>query len=112
MSKQEAHIPFNKPFLYGNEIRYITDAVQNGKISGDGIFTSLCQEFLEQRYGFGKTLLTTSCTDALEMAAILCNVEKGDEIIAPSFTFVSTVNPFVMRGATIQFCDVKKEYPC
>jgi dTDP-4-amino-4,6-dideoxygalactose transaminase len=112
MKEQNAHIPFNKPFLYGNEIRYITEAVQNGKISGDGIFTSRCQEFLQHRYGFGKTLLTTSCTDALEMAAILCNLESGDEIIAPSFTFVSTVNPFVMRGAIIQFCDVKKEYPC
>jgi dTDP-4-amino-4,6-dideoxygalactose transaminase len=105
-------IPFNKPFLHGNEIRYITEAVQYGKISGDGIFTVRCQDFLQRRYGFGKTLLTTSCTDAIEMMAILCNLEKGDEIIAPSFTFVSTVNPFVMRGATVQFCDVKEECPC
>jgi dTDP-4-amino-4,6-dideoxygalactose transaminase len=113
MKEKNAHIiPFNKPFLYGNEIRYITEAVQNGKISGDGIFTARCQDLLQRRYGFGKTLLTTSCTDALEMMAILCNLEKGDEIVAPSFTFVSTVNPFVMRGATIQFCDVKPEYPC
>src|SRR5688572_26253067 len=105
-------IPFNKPFLSGNEIRYISEAVENGKISGDGIFTRKCQDFLQNRYACGKTLLTTSCTDALEMIALLCDIKEGDEIIAPSFTFVSTVNPFVMRGANIIFCDVKSDYPC
>lgn len=105
-------IPFNKPFLSGNEIRYIKEAVENGKISGDGIFSRRCQDFLQKRYAFGQTLLTTSCTDALEMIALLCDIREGDEVIAPSFTFVSTVNPFVMRGANIKFCDVKKEYPC
>jgi dTDP-4-amino-4,6-dideoxygalactose transaminase len=105
-------IPFNKPFLCGMELEYIREAVSGGKISGDGIFTGKCQQFLENRYGFKKVLLTTSCTDALEMAALLCNISEGDEVIAPSFSFVSTVNPFVMRGAKIVFCDVRADYPC
>lgn len=105
-------IPFNKPFLSGKELTYIEQAVLNGKISGDGEFTKKVHHFFEERYGFRKVLLTTSCTDALEMAAILCDIQPGDEVIAPSFTFVSTVNPFVLRGARIKFCDVKKDYPC
>lgn len=105
-------IPFNKPFLSGSEIKYILEAVASGKISGDGIFSQRCQQFLERRYGFKKVLLTTSCTDALEMAALLCGIEPGDEVIAPSFSFVSTVNPFVLRGAKMVFCDVRKDYPC
>lgn len=96
-------IPFNKPFLSGNELKYIREAVENGKISGDGMFTRKCQDFLEHRYSYGRTLLTTSCTDAFEMIALLCDIKEGDEVIAPSFTFVSTVNPFVMRGAKIVF---------
>lgn len=98
-------IPFNKPYLSGNEIEYIRHAVASGKISGDGMFTRKCHRFFEERYGFGKALLTTSCTDALEMAAILCDLHPGDEVIAPSYTFVSTVNAFVLRGARIVFAD-------
>lgn len=104
-------IPYNKPFISGNELRYIADAVQTGKISGDGKYTKLCQEFFEKKYGFEKSLLTTSCTDALEMCALLCNLQPGDEVIAPSYTFVSTVNPFVLRGAVIRFCDSREDHP-
>lgn len=98
-------IPFNKPYLSGNETEYIRQAVESGKISGDGIFTKRCHEFFESKYGFKKVLLTTSCTDALEMAAILVNTKPGDEIIVPAYTFVSTVNAFVLRGAKIVFAD-------
>ncbi len=98
-------IPFNKPYFTGKETVYIYDAVQTGKISGDGIFTKKCQEFLEQKYGFKKCLLTTSCTDALEMAAILLQIEPGDEVIVPSYTFVSSVNAFALRGAKPVFVD-------
>jgi dTDP-4-amino-4,6-dideoxygalactose transaminase len=98
-------IPFNKPYLTGNETSYIKDSVATGKISGDGLFTKKCHDFFEARYSFAKTLLTTSCTDALEMAAILCGVQPGDEIIVPSFTFVSTANAFALRGAKIVFAD-------
>ncbi|MCX6027645.1 MAG: dTDP-4-amino-4,6-dideoxygalactose transaminase, partial [Chloroflexi bacterium] len=104
-------IPFNKPYLSGNEIEYIREAVASGKISGDGMFTRKCQRFFEERYGFGKSLLTTSCTDALEMAAILCDLQAGDEVIAPSYTFVSTVNAFVLRGAKIVFADSEATTP-
>jgi len=104
-------IPFNKPFLSGNELDYIRQAVDSGKISGDGVFSGKCQSFFEERYGFLKVLLTSSCTDALEMAAILCDIQPGDEVIAPSFTFVSTVNAFVLRGARIVFCDTREDYP-
>lgn len=104
-------IPFNKPYLSGRELEYIKESVESGKISGDGIFTKKCHSFLEQRYGFKKTLLTTSCTDALEMAAILIDLKPGDEVIAPSYTFVSTVNAFVLRGARIVFCDSRPDHP-
>ncbi len=104
-------IPFNKPYLSGNEIEYIRQAVASGKISGDGMFTKRCHRYLEERYGFGKALLTTSCTDALEMAAILCDLQPGDEVIAPSYTFVSTVNAFVLRGAKIVFADSEAATP-
>lgn len=104
-------IPFNKPFLTGNETSYITQAVESGKISGDGLFTKKCHHILESRYCFKRTLLTTSCTDALEMASILCNIVPGDEVIAPSYTFVSTVNPFVLRGAKIIFADSQRNNP-
>jgi len=99
------NIPFNKPYLSGKETDYIRDAVVRGKISGNGVFTEKCHRFFEEHYGFKKVLLTTSCTDALEMAAILCDIQPGDEVIAPSYTFVSTVNAFVVRGATIVFAD-------
>ena len=104
-------IPFNKPFIIGKELEYIKEAVASGKISGDGIFTKKCHQFFESKYGFKKCLLTTSCTDALEMAAILCNIEPGDEVISPSYTFVSTVNAFVLRGAKIIFADSESNNP-
>lgn len=104
-------IPYNKPFIAGNELKYISDAVMSGKISGDGKYTTMCQQFLEAKYGFRKTLLTTSCTDALEMCAILCDIKPGDEVIMPSYTFVSSANPFVLRGATIRFCDSREDHP-
>lgn len=98
-------IPFNKPYLSGKETSYIQEAVQSGKISGDGIFTKKCHQFFEKRYGFQKCLLTTSCTDALEMAALLLEIQPGDEVIIPSYTFVSTANAFALRGAKIIFAD-------
>ncbi len=104
-------IPFNKPYLTGKETDYIKEAVASGKISGDGLFTGRCHQFFEKRYGFKKALLTTSCTDALEMAAILCDIRPGDEVIAPAFTFVSTVNAFVLRGAKIVFADSESATP-
>jgi len=104
-------IPFNKPYFSEKETDYIKEAVMSGKISGDGMFTQKCHSFFEQKYGFKKCLLTTSCTDALEMAAILLNVGEGDEVIMPSFTFVSTANAFVLRGAKIVFADSLPENP-
>jgi len=98
-------IPFNKPYLTGKETHYIYDAVNSGKISGNGKYTQKCQSFFENKYGFKKVLLTTSCTDALEMAAILADIEEGDEVIIPSFTFVSTAIAFVRQGAKIVFAD-------
>ena len=104
-------IPFNKPFLTGKETLYIEESVKNGHISGNGIFTKKCQTFFEERYGFNKTLLTTSCTDALEMCSMLINVEPGDEIIVPSYTFVSTVLAFTRQGARILFADSSVDSP-
>jgi len=104
-------VPFNKPFLTGKETQYISEAVISGKISGNGIFTKKCHEFFQKKYGFKKCLLTTSCTDALEMAALLLNIREGDEVIMPSYTFVSTANPFVLRGATIVFADSMQSNP-
>jgi dTDP-4-amino-4,6-dideoxygalactose transaminase len=105
------NIPFNKPYLTGKEGHYIYQAVLSGKISGDGIFTKRCHQFFESRFGFRKCLLTTSCTDALEMAAILLDIKEGDEVIMPSFTFVSTPNAFVLRGAKIVFADSYADNP-
>ncbi len=104
-------ITFNKPYLTGNETEYIKQAVTNLKISGDGLFTKKCHQFFEEKYKFKKVLLTTSCTDALEMAAILLDIKPGDEVIAPSYTFVSTVNAFVLRGAKIVFVDSNENNP-
>src|SRR5437016_7407959 len=100
-----SQIPYNKPFMTGNETRYIEETVKSLKISGDGMFTKKCHQFFESRYGFKKVLLTTSCTDALEMAALLLDIQPGDEVIMPSYTFVSTANAFVLRGAKIVFAD-------
>jgi dTDP-4-amino-4,6-dideoxygalactose transaminase len=104
-------IPFNKPYLSGHEMRYIEEAVRSGKISGDGIFTKRCHQYFEQQLGFNKVLLTTSCTDALEMAALLLDLQPGDEVIVPSYTFVSTPNAFVLRGAKVVFADSTAENP-
>lgn len=98
-------IPFNKPFLTGKEAHYMYQAVYTGKLSGNGIFTKKCQSFFEEKYGFKKALMATSCTDALEMAAILCDVKPGDEVIVPSYTFVSSALAFVRQGAKIVFAD-------
>ena len=104
-------IPFNKPYLTGKEAHYMYQAVFSGKISGNGVFTKKCQSFFETRYGFKKCLLTTSCTDALEMAAILCDIQPGDEVIVPSYTFVSSALAFVRQGAKIVFADSCTDNP-
>ena len=105
------NIPFNKPHLTGKEAHYMYQAVAEGKLSGNGAFTKRCQQFFEERYGFKKCLLTTSCTDALEMAAILCDIQLGDEVIVPSYTFVSSALAFVRAGAKIIFADSMAENP-
>ena len=104
-------IPFNRPFLTGKELEYIEKAVQKGKISGNGFYTKQCHKYFTTQLGFQKTLLTSSCTDALEMAAILAEIEAGDEVIMPSYTFVSTANAFVLRGAKIVFADSYEQHP-
>ncbi|UZX28330.1 dTDP-4-amino-4,6-dideoxygalactose transaminase [Riemerella anatipestifer] len=104
-------IPFNKPYLTGKETQYIEEAVKSGKISGNGLFTQRCQSFFEDKYGFKKFLLTTSCTDALEMCAILADIKVGDEVIVPSYTFVSSALAFVRQGARIVFADSEAEHP-
>lgn len=104
-------IPFNKPHITGKEVHFIYDAVSSGHISGNGKYTKLCQSYFEQRFGFRKTLLTTSCTDALEMCALLLDIKMGDEVIIPSYTFVSTALAFVRQGATIVFADSRNDYP-
>ncbi len=104
-------IGFNKPYFSGNEILYIEKAIRNQKISGNGYFTKRCQEFIQTRYGIEKALLTNSCTDALEMAALLMDIREGDEVIVPAYTFVSTANAFMLRGATLRFADSSAESP-
>ena len=104
-------IHFNRPYMTGKETDYIRQAVADGKISGNGEFTKRCQDYFERRYGFRKCLLTTSCTDALEMAAILTGVGPGDEVIVPSYTFVSSALAFVRQGATIVFADSRADQP-
>lgn len=104
-------IPFNKPYLTGKEMHYMYQAVYSGKISGNGLFTKKCQAYFEDVYGFKKALLTTSCTDALEMCAILADIQPGDEVIVPSYTFVSTALAFVRQGAKVIFADSNAENP-
>jgi dTDP-4-amino-4,6-dideoxygalactose transaminase len=104
-------IPFNKPHFTGREALYISESAITGKIAGNGPFTRRCQTFFEEKYGITKTLLTTSCSDALEMAALLLDIAPGDEVIIPSFTFVSTANAFALRGARIVFVDSNTENP-
>lgn len=102
-------INFNVPPLVGSEIKYIKDAIEKHKLCGDGTFTSKCNHLLEELTGTKKALLTTSCTHALEMAGILCDLEEGDEVIMPSYTFVSTANAFALRGAKIVFVDIRPD---
>jgi len=104
-----APIPFGKPFIVGKELFYIAQAVMNGSIAGDGAFTRRCQEWLETHLACDKALLTTSCTTALEMAAILADIGAGDEVVMPSFTFVSTANAFVLRGGVPVFVDIRRD---
>jgi len=102
-------IPFNKPFTIGAELDYITDAVARGHLSGDGHYTKLCHQWLEQKLDAKRALLTHSCTAALEMAAMLCDIQPGDEVIMPSYTFVSTANAFVLRGGVPVFVDIRRD---
>lgn len=102
-------IPFNKPFIIGHELDYIANAVVQGHLSGDGNYTKLCHRWLEEKLGTRHALLTHSCTAALEMAAILCDIQPGDEVILPSYTFVSTANAFALRGAVPVFVDIRAD---
>ncbi|MDX8386475.1 MAG: dTDP-4-amino-4,6-dideoxygalactose transaminase [Gallionella sp.] len=102
-------IPFNKPFIIGRELSLISKAVEQGHLSGDGAYTKLCHQWFEEKLGCHKALLTHSCTGALEMAAILCDLKPGDEVIMPSYTFVSTANAFVLRGAVPVFVDIRPD---
>ncbi|GAA4373053.1 dTDP-4-amino-4,6-dideoxygalactose transaminase [Hymenobacter koreensis] len=104
-------IPFNRPHLVGPELKYIQEAVLLGKLSGNGQFTQRCQQYFEEHYGIAKALLTTSGTAALEMAALLLDIQPGDEVIVPSYTFTSTANAFVLRGARIVFADSTATHP-
>jgi dTDP-4-amino-4,6-dideoxygalactose transaminase len=108
---QPIKIPFNKPYSTGKETAYIDQAVKRGQLSGNGLFTHRCHRFFEERYGFGTCFLTNSCTAALEMAALLLNIQIGDEVIMPAFTFVSTANAFVLRGAKVVFVDSRTDHP-
>ncbi|MCR3755601.1 MAG: dTDP-4-dehydro-6-deoxy-D-glucose transaminase [Sodalis sp. Psp] len=106
---EDLMIPFNVPPVVGTELSFIQTAIGSGKLCGDGSFTQRCQQWLEQRFGSAKVLLTPSCTASLEMAAILLNIHPGDEVIMPSYTFASTANAFVLRGATIVFVDIRPD---
>ena len=103
------HIPFNRPYFSGKEFEFIQEAIKSWHLSGDGAFTRKCHAFLERELGVNKALLTTSCTHALEMTALLLDIKPGDEIIVPSFTFVSTVNAFVLRGGRPVFIDIRRD---
>ena len=102
-------IPFNKPYMTGKELYYIAEAHFNGMLSGDGPFTKRCHEWLEYKSGCDKALLTHSCTAALEMAALLLEIRPGDEVIMPSYTFVSTANAFVLQGGVPVFVDIRED---
>lgn len=104
-------IPFNKPYLAGKESHYISQVMKEGHFSGNGSFTKKCQQFFEDKWGFKKCLLTTSCTDALEMTAMLLDIQEGDEVIVPSYTFVSSALAFVRQGAKIIFADSRSDQP-
>ncbi|HEY0978069.1 MAG TPA: dTDP-4-amino-4,6-dideoxygalactose transaminase [Flavobacteriales bacterium] len=104
-------IRFNRPYITGRELGYMAEAMEKGHLSGDGPFTARCQAIFRERFGFLHNYLTTSCTDALEMSAILANIGPGDEVIVPSFTFVSTANAFILRGAKVVFVDSLPDHP-
>ncbi len=110
MNKKRMKIPFNKPYLTGNEMKYITDALARNRISGDGYYSKIVHSFFEQKFDIEKALLTTSCTHALEMAAMLIDLKPGDEVILPSYTFVSTVNAVMLRGAKPVFAEIDPVY--
>ena len=103
------YIPFNRQNIFGNELEYIQHAYESGKVSGDGVFTKKCSRFIEESFSIKKALLTTSCTHALELAALLIDLKAGDEVILPSYTFVSTVNAIVLRGAKPVFCEIRTD---
>ena len=109
MTQHRYRIPFNRPGVVGKELHYISSAIHNGHAAGDGEFTRRCRTLIEEVLGGGRVLLTTSCTDALEMAALLLELQPGDEVIVPTFTFVSTVNAFVLRGARPVFADIRAD---
>ena len=99
-------VPFNRPLFLGSEIEHVKTAIRSGSLGGNGEFTRRCQEFMGQLNGRGKVFLTTSCTSALEMAAIVLDVKPGDEVIVPSYTYVSTINAWLLRGATLVYVDI------
>ena len=103
------HVPFNQPFVTGTELSNIATAIRSGRLSGDGPFTARCNEWLETRTGCARALLTHSCTGALEMASVLFDLQPGDEVILPSFTFVSSANAFLLRGAVPVFVDIRSD---
>jgi len=105
------HIPFNKPFIPWFSFRHLIRGALSGTIAGNGRYTKKCHAFFEKRFGFTKVLMTTSCSDALEMSALLCRIEPGDEVIMPSFTFMSTANAFLLRGAKVVFADTLPDVP-
>lgn len=109
MSSEAQHVPFNRPYMVGRELEYIAEAVHLGHLAGDGPFTRRCQSWLEDELGARKVLLTHSCTGALEMCALLCDLKPGDEVIMPSYTFVSTANAFLLRGARPVFVDIRPD---
>jgi dTDP-4-amino-4,6-dideoxygalactose transaminase len=109
MTQTYDDIPFNRPSLSGNELKYLAEAVRRGHISGDGLYTLQCHDFLERKLGVRKALLTTSCTHALELAALLLSLKEGDEVIVPAFSFVSTANAFALRGARPIFADIRPD---
>jgi dTDP-4-amino-4,6-dideoxygalactose transaminase len=111
MRPSNSRVGFNLPYITKNETKYILEAVETRHLSGNGMFTKKCQTLLEEIVQTPKSLLTTSCTDALEMCAILMNIEQGDEVIMPSFTFVSTANAFILRGAKVVFVDSRSDHP-
>ncbi|GAH69380.1 unnamed protein product, partial [marine sediment metagenome] len=102
-------IPFNKPLVFGNELENIRQSLKNHKFSGDGEFTKKCNEIIEKKFNAKKVMLTTSCTHALEMASMLIDLQSGNEVICPSYTFPSTINSFVLRGAKPIFVDIRED---